>query len=362
MISKTLTILVFFIGVGICFTRLAPVSASEGLKDESASKRQVEIFQPLRAKLASLTTGETFLGKFLLSQVNLPDLVVKSFETEIVLPGQPTTEGTFNKKTIFFIWTVENRGDTAANASKLVVTWAERIGNGGWHNLSPKTFDIKPLFARPGTPLGAQKVWWWIPAPDENVQHKYSFAAYIDPGKKITEKNENNNALFSNYVYPVQPKLQKRPQGVFIESVNKPRLKAGTKAPVVMKKLWLKSPHGMETWYIGETYPIEWQSTGIEGRIRIILKDRHGKTQTLNGMIGTNVLTARFSWKIGSNIKPGSMYTIYLVTTDGKIKSTPSGGFNIKMKLNPSPAKKALEKKTKPKLNAPPKGTHHRLQ
>ncbi len=152
--------------------------------------------------------------------------------------------------------------------------------------------------------------------------------------------------------------LDHHPAGSNLQLGHKPALKPSKKPPAVMQKLWLKSPRGMETWYIGKTYPVTWKSTGVTGRVRVVLVDRHGKTQTLNGMIGTNVSTGRFSWKIGSNIKPGSMYTIYLITTDGKIKSTPSGGFNIKMKVNPSPAKKTMEKKTKPKLNTPPKGAH----
>ena len=37
---------------------------------------------------------------------------------------------------------------------------------------------------------------------------------------------------------------------------HKNTLKEGKKPPVVLKKLWLQSPRGMETWYIGKTYPV----------------------------------------------------------------------------------------------------------
>jgi hypothetical protein len=135
-------------------------------------------------------------------------------------------------------------------------------------------------------------------------------------------------------------------------------MRSGGKPPVVIRKLWLKNPRGMETWYIGRTYPIKWKSTGLSGRIRIILKDKAGKERTLNGMMGTKVSDGRFSWKIGSDIKPGSMYTIYLKTVDGKVKSQKSGGFNIKMRLDPAAAGKVIKKEAKPKLKKPPKGVH----
>ncbi len=156
--------------------------------------------------------------------------------------------------------------------------------------------------------------------------------------------------------------LDRHPAGSNLQLAHKPALKPGKKPPVVLKKLWLQSPHGMETWYIGKTYPVTWQASGITGRVRVVLVDRHGKKRTINGMTGTEVNKGLFSWKIGSDIKPGSMYTIYLVTTDDKIKSTPSGGFNIKMEVNPSAAKKALDKKTKPHLKAPAAGVHRNLQ
>ena len=118
----------------------------------------------------------------------------------------------------------------------------------------------------------------------------------------------------------------------------KPTIKPGTAAKTVrLKFLRLTSPRGMETWYIGETHAITWRASGIEGRIRIVLEDRHGKKQTLNGLVGTDVTKGHFNWKIGGNIKPGSMYKIYLKTPDGMVKSHKSGGFNIKMKLKKPP-------------------------
>ena len=125
---------------------------------------------------------------------------------------------------------------------------------------------------------------------------------------------------------------------------KKPGMRSGGKPSAVVRKLWLKNPRGMETWYIGKTYPIKWTSTGLSGRIRIILKDKAGKERTLNGMMGTNVSDGHFPWKIGSNIAPGSMYTIYLKTIDGKVTSKKSGGFNIRKKVRPKGATINLNK------------------
>ncbi len=150
------------------------------------------------------------------------------------------------------------------------------------------------------------------------------------------------------------------PPPVEMSTSAKPGLPPGKKPPVVIKKLWLKNPRGMETWYIGRTYPIKWKSTGLSGRIRIILKDKAGKERILNGMMGTKIGDKHFSWKIGSNIQPGSMYRIYLKTVDGKVKSHKSGGFNIH-RVYADKAKKILRKKNKPKLKKPPKGAHIQL-
>ena len=131
------------------------------------------------------------------------------------------------------------------------------------------------------------------------------------------------------------------PAGANIHPQKKPTFKPGAAAKMAkLKFLKLTSPRGMETWYLGETHAITWRASGIEGRIRIVLEDRNGKRQTLNGLVGTDVTKGRFDWKIGGNIKPGSMYKIYLKTPDGKVKSHKSGGFNIKMKLKKLPGKK----------------------
>ena len=124
------------------------------------------------------------------------------------------------------------------------------------------------------------------------------------------------------------------PAGAHIQLQQKPAT-LPTTAASSRKVTFLKltSPHGMETWFIGETHPVTWKASGIEGRIRIVLEDRNGKRQTLNGLAGTDVQQGRFNWKISSTIKPGSMYKIFLKTADGKVKSNRSGGFNIKMKL-----------------------------
>ncbi len=142
--------------------------------------------------------------------------------------------------------------------------------------------------------------------------------------------------------------LAHAPGGAVVAIKGKKTFKPGKKPMAVMRRLTLTSPRGMETWYIGMTYPITWQSTGIEGRIRIVLEDRYGKRRTLNGILGTDVKQGRFDWKIGSNIKPGSMYKILVKTPDGKVKSRPSGGFNIKMKLVPGTMKKELKLKKRP--------------
>ncbi len=156
--------------------------------------------------------------------------------------------------------------------------------------------------------------------------------------------------------------LDRHPAGSTIQLGHKPALKPGKKPPAVMQKLWLQSPHGMETWYIGKTYPVTWQATGVTGRVRVVLVDRHGKKRTINGMAGTDAHKGRFSWKIGSNIQPGAMYRIYVTTVDGKVRSKSCGGFNIRMKVDASTAGKALEKKKKPQIKSPPKGGHINLQ
>ncbi len=134
----------------------------------------------------------------------------------------------------------------------------------------------------------------------------------------------------------MKKRINKVPGGTNIHVPKKPGLKPGHKLPAQRRFLKLKAPLGMETYYIGKTYQIKWQSSGIEGRIRVILVDKNGKKRTLNGMIGTKVSDKHFSWTIGSNIKPGSMYTIYLKTMDGKVKSKKSGGLNIKKKPPPN--------------------------
>ena len=141
------------------------------------------------------------------------------------------------------------------------------------------------------------------------------------------------------------------PAGVTLP--KKPSLKPGRKPPAQMRLLKLKNPRGMETFYLGQTCDIKWQSSGIEGNIRIILEDEHGKRRTLNGMMGTKVGKKHFPWKIGYNIKPGSMYKIYLKTPDGKVKSKKSGGFNI-FRIDADKARKLLKKKNR-KLHKPPK-------
>ncbi len=161
--------------------------------------------------------------------------------------------------------------------------------------------------------------------------------------------------------HTLRRKLAARPPAA-VRLPEKQTLAPGEKPPVVLKKLWLQSPRGMETWYIGKTYPVTWKSSGVTGRVRVVLVDRHGKKRTINGMVETDAQKGLFSWKIGPNIQPGSMYRIYVTTVDGKIKSKSSGGFNIRMQVNPSAAKKALDKKTKPPPKAPAAGVHRNLQ
>jgi len=139
-----------------------------------------------------------------------------------------------------------------------------------------------------------------------------------------------------------------------------PGVKPGKKPGAAVKKLLLKSPRGMETFHIGETCLISWQSIGVKGNIRIILENRNGTKLTLNGMVGTPVSRKSFPWKIGADIKPGSMYRIYLRSVDGKVTSCKSGGFNIH-RIDPDKAKKMLRKTNKPKLKKPPRGGHIQL-
>jgi hypothetical protein len=139
-----------------------------------------------------------------------------------------------------------------------------------------------------------------------------------------------------------------------------PGVKPGKKPGAAVKKLLLKSPHGMETFHIGETCLISWQSMGVKGNIRIILENRNGTKRTLNGMVGTPVSRKSFPWKIGADIKPGSMYRIYLRSVDGKVTSCKSGGFNIH-RIDPDKAKKMLRKTNKPKRKKPPRGGHIQL-
>ena len=93
------------------------------------------------------------------------------------------------------------------------------------------------------------------------------------------------------------------------------------------------------TLYIGRTYTISWQASGIQGRIRVILESRSGRRQTINGALGTDVKTGRFLWRTGNSLKPESSYRIYLETLDGKIKSPKSPWFKIQKKTFPGTVK-----------------------
>lgn len=149
----------------------------------------------------------------------------------------------------------------------------------------------------------------------------------------------------------LKKQLNERPTGVSHQLPAKPSVKSPAKIPAKLKLLKRTNPRGMETWYIGQTYPIKWQSTGIDGRIRIFLVGKKGNERNLTSTLGVDVKNRAFNWKIDSKIPPGSMYKVYIKTLDGKIKSKKSGGFNIKMELYPDAGKI----KGKPKIKAPPK-------
>lgn len=102
----------------------------------------------------------------------------------------------------------------------------------------------------------------------------------------------------------------------------------------VLRSLKVLSPNGGETWYKEGQYTIRWQSRGISGDVRIIIKKWDGEKyihyvgfQTPND--GSHV------WKVPQKIgytvlPPGSYYKVEIESMDRAVKDESDGYFNIR--------------------------------
>ncbi len=102
----------------------------------------------------------------------------------------------------------------------------------------------------------------------------------------------------------------------------------------VLRSLKVLYPNGGETWYREGQYTIRWQSRGISGNVRIIIKKWDGEKyinyveiQTPND--GTHL------WKVPQKIgytvlPPGSYYKVEIATMDRAVKDESDGYFNIR--------------------------------
>ena len=156
----------------------------------------------------------------------------------------------------------------------------------------------------------------------------------------------------------MKKQMKTPPTGAAVTLPQEPAIQSGSVPQTLIQTLKLNSPRGMETWYIGETRKIKWQAMGVDGLVKVVLTDKSGKEKVLTPVTGVSVDKGSYSWKIKSNLKADSLYTIHVKSFDGKVASRKSGGFNIKMKASVD----AARKKTKPKVEKPPKGNTINLQ
>ncbi len=93
-------------------------------------------------------------------------------------------------------------------------------------------------------------------------------------------------------------------------------------------------PNGGETWYKEGEYTIRWQSNGISGDVKIIIKKWNGDRYINYVEIQTpNDGTHRWKvpQKIGYTVLPaGSYYKVEIATIDGSVKDESDGYFNIR--------------------------------
>lgn len=98
----------------------------------------------------------------------------------------------------------------------------------------------------------------------------------------------------------------------------------------VLKSIKVLSPNGGESWEKGEGYGVRWQSSGIRGNVKIMLKwgTSRGGWFTVTKSTPN---TGSYFYKIpGTEIgQEGNQFKIYVMTPDGSVKDESDGFFSI---------------------------------
>ncbi len=95
------------------------------------------------------------------------------------------------------------------------------------------------------------------------------------------------------------------------------------------------SPNGGEQWRRGYQYTIRWNSSLVNGNVKIILKKDGRFYRNLTGPSGVPN-TGTFLWTIQDDIEPGADYRIKVSTLDNSVSDKSNGDFQIYYLIEPA--------------------------
>jgi len=135
-------------------------------------------------------------------EIKKPDLVIERFWVEWIKPGEkiPTTGKVADRTYLYFNWLVRNIGDDHSKPTTLKIICNQPAqAPCPWKT---KSFNVTSLLPdptkNPNNLASGQVFYNKTPVPLSSSQ-RYQFIATIDPDNRVSEKNEGNNTLVSNF-------------------------------------------------------------------------------------------------------------------------------------------------------------------
>ncbi len=89
--------------------------------------------------------------------------------------------------------------------------------------------------------------------------------------------------------------------------------------------LKIRAPLGGETWARGTSHYVSWESHGINGELRLIVKKSGEQLASVSDIPASD---GRYSWTVPADFEPGGDYTVTVRSPDAVIGST-SGQFSV---------------------------------
>ncbi len=123
----------------------------------------------------------------------------------------------------------------------------------------------------------------------------------------------------------------------------------------ILGHLTISTPRQASFWEKGSTIPIQWDTAGISGNVKISVSYEGGKPATFQTIVAETVNDGQYDWKTGERTSFNCMLKIEPVSLTDKDKGTVQGLFSIGSFLNASPPNVVLEEPADPDTPGVPK-------